>query len=490
MSESGSAFAVASAAVTLPALDLLSESGGWRTLYPLGREARPDVYLHAKQVSSHPAWIFVAPLRGTSEVYDVLEQIRDGLATSWTLEELRADDGVTATSVRSGWTNEATGSDETIAVYQGIGSAHPNRMGGTPRGQVVLDPPVSGGAGSVLAAALAKCRPGDTLILNAGTYVLNSDVVLPSGVAVVGRGEVLVRLGTTSIGLVADDREDVILRGLTVDLAASQNFRVGLSADRSTRLRVEGCAFVNDGDSDPEWTLMGVLARDASDVRIAGCSSRGTQYKGGGTSGWGFAVYDCVFDTPVQYGVSFVTWLSHATRSRIGHIGGLRIERARLTAVGPGAGVGFLYIGDDATATYVGDSRVDNVVVRDVRATDVPADYVVFNGTHNDLDHWLIEGIVVTNQSRAAGATAVRIDPRDRSGPGSTVGREPVCSRMTIRDIVGTNLGRCLTWNHTRVAGLTIEDVVNLGADAACWRGDGSGYTSRTSAQLVAEFGT
>ena len=80
--------------------DVIVEAGGWCTLYPLGREARPDAWIHALLVArdgSNGAWVILGPRA-------IVDRIVAVAARSWTdLAALRADGGAVATRLKAAW---------------------------------------------------------------------------------------------------------------------------------------------------------------------------------------------------------------------------------------------------------------------------------------------------------------------------------------------------------------------------------------------------
>jgi len=85
-------------------------ANGWVTLWPLGRDARPDVFAHACLVvrdSGDPTrglWVLVGPRA-------MLDQIESaGSVRTWrSLPLLRADNGAVATAIKAQWPSSEGG---------------------------------------------------------------------------------------------------------------------------------------------------------------------------------------------------------------------------------------------------------------------------------------------------------------------------------------------------------------------------------------------
>jgi hypothetical protein len=112
------------------------ESSRWVTIYPLGREARPDVMFHARLIMRHPSFPGRALFICTSPSAAILAHLADRIAAdalSWTrtwstLAELRADATTLATQIKAAWPDERPRDAE----GQPIGTlvAHLRRMAG------------------------------------------------------------------------------------------------------------------------------------------------------------------------------------------------------------------------------------------------------------------------------------------------------------------------------------------------------------------------
>lgn len=82
--------------------DVISESDGWVTLYPLGRVERPDVFVHAwlaVESGANGAWV-------VSGQDSYLRQIYQSASNSWTISELRADDTQPAATIKALWKDD------------------------------------------------------------------------------------------------------------------------------------------------------------------------------------------------------------------------------------------------------------------------------------------------------------------------------------------------------------------------------------------------
>lgn len=81
---------------------VLPEAGDWYSLWPLGREERPDVFFHA--------WLALNDgIRGVFAVIAsdaILRALRDSSARTWTLRELRDDDSTAAQQIKAAWVDE------------------------------------------------------------------------------------------------------------------------------------------------------------------------------------------------------------------------------------------------------------------------------------------------------------------------------------------------------------------------------------------------
>lgn len=111
------------------------ETDRWTTIYPLGREARPDIWLHARLMLRHPSFparaVFVCT--GPRVVLDRLAARIASDALVWTrtwltLAALRADGTTIATQIKSAWPDERPrdASDQPIGTLV----AHVRRMAG------------------------------------------------------------------------------------------------------------------------------------------------------------------------------------------------------------------------------------------------------------------------------------------------------------------------------------------------------------------------
>lgn len=97
--------------------DVVIEADRWVTLYPAGREARPDVYFHCRLVVRDPSFATGATARAVfvcTGARAVLDRLADRIASdalpwtlTWTtLAALRAQAGVVATRLRNAWPDE------------------------------------------------------------------------------------------------------------------------------------------------------------------------------------------------------------------------------------------------------------------------------------------------------------------------------------------------------------------------------------------------
>jgi hypothetical protein len=94
--------------------DRLIEDDGWATIYPLGSEARPDVFFHARLVLRHPSDPNRALFVCTSDRAAMLQHLADRIAEddlAWTrtwarLPLLRADATALAVALRAAWPDE------------------------------------------------------------------------------------------------------------------------------------------------------------------------------------------------------------------------------------------------------------------------------------------------------------------------------------------------------------------------------------------------
>lgn len=82
--------------------DLGIEASGWISVYPLGREARPDIWFFARLMASDAgegAFIAVGPAA-------VIRELTTRVSQSWTIADLRADNGAVATAIKAAWKDE------------------------------------------------------------------------------------------------------------------------------------------------------------------------------------------------------------------------------------------------------------------------------------------------------------------------------------------------------------------------------------------------
>jgi|SRR6478609_5882287 len=95
------------------AWDVVPESNRWATLYPLGRDARPDVFFHARLIaraSGNPqraAFVCTGPAGVLARLATQIAADSLPWTQTWaTLAALRADGGATATAIKAQWPDE------------------------------------------------------------------------------------------------------------------------------------------------------------------------------------------------------------------------------------------------------------------------------------------------------------------------------------------------------------------------------------------------
>lgn len=120
--------------------DIIQETNDLSTVYPRGREANPDKFIHFHYKGR------IAPLRGIFICFApplVLQHLENRIASdalAWTqtwptLVDLRADVGVAATSVKSNWVDDRPTSIvsgpfvEPVVYGPKVGARYANRVG-------------------------------------------------------------------------------------------------------------------------------------------------------------------------------------------------------------------------------------------------------------------------------------------------------------------------------------------------------------------------
>lgn len=91
--------------------DSVEEDNKWSTIYPLGREARPDIFFHARLIYRPTALRGVYVCVGPNVV---LQNLADRIASdalAWTqtwsgVAAVRADGGANATAIKAAWPDE------------------------------------------------------------------------------------------------------------------------------------------------------------------------------------------------------------------------------------------------------------------------------------------------------------------------------------------------------------------------------------------------
>lgn len=102
-----------------PSAETVSEDSGWITLYPLGRENSPDVYLHVRQMAAaggRQALVVCAP---TPQLGARLTEAATGATNAWTLRSLRADVRPRAMALKALW-RDARRDGETLEILEPV----------------------------------------------------------------------------------------------------------------------------------------------------------------------------------------------------------------------------------------------------------------------------------------------------------------------------------------------------------------------------------
>jgi nitrous oxidase accessory protein len=135
------------------------------------------------------------------------------------------------------------------------------------RREIVVDPH---GPLRSLAAAVAKARPGDRIVVHEGLYY-ESEIVIDRPLEIVGRGEAVIDAGGhDGLTIRADS---VTIRGLTI-----QNVAAGFTEDRAAIRLDQATGCVIEGNHI-QRTLFGIYAAHSSGCRIAN-----NRIEGSGTS--------------------------------------------------------------------------------------------------------------------------------------------------------------------------------------------------------------
>jgi tRNA U34 5-methylaminomethyl-2-thiouridine-forming methyltransferase MnmC len=84
--------------------DVTPEASGWYSVFPTGRE-NPNVFLHAKliAVSANGLTSALFVFTPNSALNQRLADMAAASSNAWTLAELRADNGATATAIKNRW---------------------------------------------------------------------------------------------------------------------------------------------------------------------------------------------------------------------------------------------------------------------------------------------------------------------------------------------------------------------------------------------------
>lgn len=322
--------------------------------------------------------------------------------------------------------------------------------------------------GATPAQANAAYAVGRSLFLTAGSFTWSSVVTIPEGGYLVGAGA-----GSTTIvrgvNSVVTCLNSCTVHGIQYDLNAAGNFPTAVGAVGRRGLFVSGCDFINNGLTNTEWTIHGVLAvSGCQDVRVRNCTGTGTQLKLAGSSMPKSTVrsikaYDLVWDTPRQYAVSCVA---------VGVFDVRDVYFGRIVLTNPTA-AGGLYIGDDSDInTYHPDSFMDNVLFEDCSISgNWGSPCRLFNllapsaggtvtllrcqGTGNIRGNNVI-GVRASSRSGVGAFTKLVLDYVDIE----TVSNEP----FIILDVERLELTRCTADDCGRAPSLTADRIVKWGA--------------------------
>ena len=90
--------------------DTVQEDTGWVTLYPSGREADPETYLHACEMAVSGTSSLYVTCTPNHTMMEGLETLMSASSFSWTFDELLADNSEIATQLKAVWTTTESGS--------------------------------------------------------------------------------------------------------------------------------------------------------------------------------------------------------------------------------------------------------------------------------------------------------------------------------------------------------------------------------------------
>lgn len=324
---------------------------------------------------------------------------------------------------------------------------------------------------AALQAAIDTSPEGAGLRLAPGAlYELNAEVWPKDGQRFLGSPGAVIKRAPFRIRL--DERTGVGFEGVTFDLNVGSNFDEVVRGTDCSDITFRRCTWVNSGIFNPEWTIHAALLNDnVFDVLVEDCTINEGQLNIGRLNGGRVIVRRCVFDRPMQYGLSYVTAGS-------GTLTDLLVEDCVCKRM---ATSGFIYVGDDVGSDVSGIvSRIDNVILRRIRVDDVLDDGGVsrsINLRPHNGDNWLVEGIEVFQRQVLQPTTiGVLVAPRRDGG---------VQSNFTFRDIHCRGLSRPFSMTDSEgdlsIAGLTLENIQPRVLDGAA--------TSSVSA-LLAKYGS
>ncbi len=232
---------------------------------------------------------------------------------------------------------------------------------------------INGGVSGALGNGVANDTAGIQAAIN--TAVSGDLVYFPKGIypcaGLVGKANVgliaeswnaiLFRSGGGTI-FSAQNKADVLISGLAMDLNAASDFTTAVDCRTSTRFRLEDCYIYNSGlNADPEdpqsWTLHAILGSAASELRVTHNKFNGCQVKAAGSGGGGPLTFiaNNTFTHAQNLAISYVLSLSSD------HLGSCIIQGNHIYDLD---GQGGIYVGSDSLSSGTSDEIfiLDNII--------------------------------------------------------------------------------------------------------------------------------
>ncbi len=211
-------------------------------------------------------------------------------------------------------------------------------------------------------AAIDLAVSGDVVYFPKGRYPCGG-LTAKAGVSLISEswGAVLIRRGNGTI-FNAQNKADVLVSGLAMDLTAASDFTTAVDCRTTTRFRLEDCYIYNSGLTgstiDPQsWTLHAVLGSAATELRVTHNKFNGCQVKAAGSGGGGpltFIAYNTITHAQ-NLAISYVLALTSD------NLGSCIIQGNHIYDLD---GQGGIYIGSDSDSSGTSDEIfvLDNII--------------------------------------------------------------------------------------------------------------------------------